>query len=416
MNLCFVTPRFWSQDLRGGEEVMKTLANNLSGSHQINVVASTSLDILSQSNPNGLKDVPGIEVPKDSLKIYRLNPNQYVTYGMHKANDLFNRMALVKPEIYSYYLLDLIRTYGWGPYLTGFQKLIRMIKPDLIHSSIFPTTSSYQAMKVSKKLNIPFIFTPYFHYNVNSFRKSILLMKIMENSQSVIACTENEKHAIKKLGIEEERIHVIPLSFDIRVADKHKVPQETAKKNLDLGDKFVILTHPWSAKGAITLLRAISGIKSKREICILSIGNPDKVYIDEKEKLLRDKGNISTRDMGWVTGDLKWQAFYSCDIFALPSYNDSFGLSYLNAWAAEKPVIAAKNSASEDVVSHDKDGFLVDVEDIGGFSELLDNLMENESYLRKLGKNGRGKLISEYNEDLMVSRYEQVFSNTVKKG
>ena len=415
MNLCLVTPRYWEQDLRGGEEVIKTLARNLSKSHQVNVVASTSLDITSQSSPNGTKDSPGMEVVNELLRIHRVNPNPYVSFALHKANDLFSRISVEKPDVYSYYLIDLIRTYGWGPYLIGFRNLIKTLKPDLIHSSLFPTTSSYQAMKASHKLNIPFVFTPYFHFNVNTFKRSTIIKKVMEQSDSIVACTNQEKQAITKLGISGEKTHVIPLSFDVGRIEQHKVSQETAKQTFGFGDRFVILTHPWSGKGAITLLRAVSGMKSRREVVIVSIGIPDGAYVDEKEKLLREKTNVSVHDLGWVNGDLKWLAFYSCDVFALPSFNDAFGLSYLNAWAAEKPVIAAKTSAVDEIVEDEKDGFLVNVANIEAFSELLDNLAGNESYLKELGKNGRTKLIRDYNEDLMVRRYEQLFADSIKK-
>jgi len=42
---------------------------------------------------------------------------------------------------------------------------------------------------------------------------------------------------------------------------------------------------------------------------------------------------------GMLTGDAKWGAFYGCEAFVLPSYQENFGIAVVEAMACQKPVL-----------------------------------------------------------------------------
>ena len=416
MKICLLSPRFISGDMRGGEEVIRTLSSKLSLRHKVTVIASDSIDISSQFSFTGKRMGPSTEELGKNLTVVRLKSNPFLSYPLHKANDLITRAEKRIPNIYSYRFPDLVRIYGWGPYLQNLGIYIKNGEYDVVHASIFPTTTAYTALKHSMRQSIPFVFTPYFHFKINSFNTSYMMRYLIQQSDAVVACTPPEKEALIKLGADEKKIHVIPLSFDPEPVDKMISSMDAAKERFLLGEKFVVLSHPWISKGIIPLLKALSELSDKHDIALLTIGHPDDGYETEKNNLLGKHPRMTVVDLGWVSpGEPKWNAFSSCDVFALPSYNDAFGISYLNAWAAKKPIIAARDSAGGYLVDDHKNGYLVDPDNITEIKELLLSLMENRADLKLAGEHGKKKLVEQFSPDLMVQRYEKVFKSVLEK-
>jgi glycosyltransferase involved in cell wall biosynthesis len=50
----------------------------------------------------------------------------------------------------------------------------------------------------------------------------------------------------------------------------------------------------------------------------------------------------------------------ACDVFALPSLRESFGSVQIEAIGCGKPVVATRNGGSEEIITSDDYGFLVE--------------------------------------------------------
>jgi len=98
----------------------------------------------------------------------------------------------------------------------------------------------------------------------------------------------------------------------------------------------------------------------------------------------------------------------ACDIVAVPSRNEPFGIVALEAWAAGKPVVASSAGGTCDYIWHDVNGFLVDANP-GGLAHGIGSLLADHDHCRALGANGRQACEARYNWDHVAADTEGVY-------
>lgn len=403
--------------MRGGEEAIRTLFNKMSEEHEVTLLSSDTIDISSQHSIKGarlkLNGRPKLE--NGRIIYFKSNPlfNSPIHFLQSNISRVSDKLGI---NPYSNLFLDILRVYGWGPYVRGLYNDIMKKDYDIIHASIFPTTTSYLALKASLDRKIPFVFTPYYHYRLKEFSSSRIMRFMLTNSSANIACTAQERESLIEIGSPEERTFTVPLSFDRSSVADLLLTKDEAKKKFGLQDKFVILTHPWAGKGGIHVLEACSRLSENHQnIALLTMGQPELTYLAHKGRIEKTSPNLEIIDLGWVEGADKWAAFSASDVFALPSISDAFGMSYLNAWAAQLPVMGARNTSSESLINDGQDGALVEYGNVEDIAESLGNLIEQPGKAQSMGLSGLKKLQEKFNTDLMVKEYENVFKFASEK-
>src|SRR3954467_7386404 len=72
----------------------------------------------------------------------------------------------------------------------------------------------------------------------------------------------------------------------------------------------------------------------------------------------------------------------------VPSHSETFGLVILEAWAAQRPVIASRTSGALDLVEEGVNGHLFDLHDAKTFHAAVDRCLNDEKHAREIGCNG----------------------------
>lgn len=406
MKLAIVTTRFINGDMRGGEEASKTLFYSLGEKIRVSLLAS---DMLSESY--NLKD----RERNSSNNLLERDRNVILFKTHFSSQRAMQILVRGIPNGISRKLIfaEIAKSYAWGPFAPGIYNAIKRSDYDVVFSSIFPTASALISLKASVDSGKPFVFTPYFHYAIPEHRGSKLIHFYGKHARALIACSEVEKKALVDTGVPGEKIHVIPLSFDISTVPVNLQTQDNLKESMGLKNYFVVLTHPWTQKGGIEVLKAVSALVGHgKKVAVVSMGIPDKKYFDQEIKLVSENNELKILDLGWLKGRRKWEVFSACDVFALPSRSDAFGISYLNAWAMKKPVIAAKNTPAGEIVDDGINGILVDPENTESLALTLDNMMN--SNIKDIGNSGYKKLIASYSSKDMAERYLRVFETVIR--
>jgi glycosyltransferase involved in cell wall biosynthesis len=83
------------------------------------------------------------------------------------------------------------------------------------------------------------------------------------------------------------------------------------------------------------------------------------------------------RHLGYVTDHQREQLYRDASMVVLPSFEEGFGMPALEAMTIGVPVIASNRGALPEVVGDA--GLLVDAEDIGGFANAMERLLQDQT-------------------------------------
>jgi glycosyltransferase involved in cell wall biosynthesis len=190
------------------------------------------------------------------------------------------------------------------------------------------------------------------------------------------------------------------------VLASQRVPRRATWRVVGVGNLF-------ETKGYQYLIEAIAGIEHRRpglmELVIVGGG----IY----ERRLRHL--VDELEVGHVvhmTGELEHASAMSevaaADIFCLPSFNEAFGLVYVEAMALGKPVIGCRKQGPEAFITDGVNGFLVEPRSSEAVKDALLKIVDNPN-LERVGEAGRDyaaqHLRWEHNAGKVTETYHELF-------
>lgn len=101
------------------------------------------------------------------------------------------------------------------------------------------------------------------------------------------------------------------------------------------------------------------------------------------------------------------------DVMLLPSEQESFGLSALEAMACDVPVVASRVGGLPEVISHGETGFLHPPEDLDGMAESAVRLMTDQKLHDRVAAAGRRVVETKFCADRIVPRYEEFYEEVL---
>jgi glycosyltransferase involved in cell wall biosynthesis len=190
---------------------------------------------------------------------------------------------------------------------------------------------------------------------------------------------------IQEVGLDADRVKILPNTFAAeRFAIAPKPPQLLRKYGLR-PDTPVILTVCRLAdtecyKGYDQIIKAMPEIlRVVPNTRYLLVGKgPDRPRI---EKLIAEAGVQDAVILAGFVPDAELAEHYNlCDIFAMPSRAEGFGIVYLEALACGKPVLAGNKDGSRDALGGGELGLLVDPDDTAGIAAEIIRVLRREHW------------------------------------
>lgn len=166
--------------------------------------------------------------------------------------------------------------------------------------------------------------------------------------------------------------------------------------------RFVVLTvcRLYPRKRIELLVEAAAGLRIPGlEVRVVGRG-------PEEQRLRRLAAGSPVRWLGDVSQAELAREYQACDMFCLPSVQEGFGIVFLEAMAAGKPIVAARAAAVPEVVEA---GLLVEPESAAGLAEALAALYEDPGRRRSLGEAGR-RVVERYDAPRVAGQFLEALS------
>jgi phosphatidylinositol alpha-1,6-mannosyltransferase len=145
-------------------------------------------------------------------------------------------------------------------------------------------------------------------------------------------------------------------------------------------------------KGADHLISALPQLrKTAPDAHLVLVGDGDDR--PRLEQLAREEGVAEQAHfLSGLSAEQLASCYAHCDVFALPSRGEGFGLVLLEAMAAAKPVIGGAHGGIPDIVEDGVTGLLVPHGNIERLRQALEFMLGNPERAKEMGVRGRDRL------------------------
>ena len=92
----------------------------------------------------------------------------------------------------------------------------------------------------------------------------------------------------------------------------------------------------------------------------------------------------------------------SCDVFTMPSWEEPFGLVFLEAMAMRKPVVSLDDGGTPEVVEHGRSGLLSRHGDIEAMAANIVTLLSDRTLRERMGAYGRARVLEFFTAERMA--------------
>lgn len=291
---------------------------------------------------------------------------------------------------------------------------------EIVHIHEHRQTLAIIVSHFARKNNIPYIVQahgsvlPFFQKEglKNLFDK-VFGFRILHNADCVFALTEVERKQYLEMGIDEEKIEIVPLGINLE--EYENLPdfgRFRSKFNIDDGDKLILFVgRIHEIKGLDLLIDSFNDLihLNEDEGIKLAIVGPDDGYLNELDGKIK---TYSLDEKVIITGPLykeeKQEALVDCDLFVMPSKYESFTTSGLEAMACSKPLVLTKNNHIHDWVDGNC-GIACD-DDKDSLRSAIEELLFDEDLSRTYGENGRELIDNKYNWNIINKQILEIYN------
>lgn len=200
---------------------------------------------------------------------------------------------------------------------------------------------------------------------------------------------------LEQAGFRHEQIHNLPIVVDVPVMSEQEC--QTVRIKFNVGDNQVLLVSGSRfvlEKGFDVLLKALELVPQEHcsQLITVIVGRgPERQFLEELADRVRLHG-CRVLLLDWMDSKDLLALFAASDLVVHPSRRDSYGGSSIFARAYGKPLLASRGAGSAlDIIHQGENGWLYDPDDLETLSELICDLVTNDSERERMAQNMRAR-------------------------
>jgi N-acetyl-alpha-D-glucosaminyl L-malate synthase BshA len=158
------------------------------------------------------------------------------------------------------------------------------------------------------------------------------------------------------------------------------------------------------------VIRIYSEVNRELPSVLVMVGDgPDRPAAEEEARMLGLENSVS------FLGKLEQIAplLAAADLFLLPSQNESFGLSALEALASGVPVVGSDAGGVPEVVRNGETGILCPVGDVPGMAAASLEILSDPKRWAEMSRLASADARARFSRDAIVTQYESLYRTSL---
>lgn len=395
--------------LGGSERVMQRLSEELVAGWDDRVTIFTTDCRSAEAFPR--PDLPGLDQGWESARGVRIRRFRV----LRKLGPLLGPLQRAAYRLRLPFN-DHVRTWYGGPIIPGLQRAVRAHQADLVAATSFPLRHMYQSLAGAHRGGRPCVLIGGLHPDDLWGYDRPMIHRAIRRADRYVAYTHVEARHVIAHGAPADRVEVIGVGVD---------PEQFAAANperlrhaLGIGDAPVVgfVGQLGAHKGIEHLIAAMPIVWRTHPEARLLIAGAHTVYarrIEARIAQLPPAARARVLLRYDFNEDEKAQIVSLLDVLAYPSHFESFGIAFLEAWAAGKPVVGCGCGAVAEVVHDGVDGLLVPYADPRALAAALRTLLDDPARGRELGAAGQRRVAAQNGWRGVAGRFRECYLRAI---
>lgn len=305
-----------------------------------------------------------------------------------------------------------LRAWASGPISPALDTAIAGTPADVYAASSFPLLHMFSTVKAARSTGRWPVLIGGLHPEDHwGFDRPMIYRAI---AQSIyIAYSTYEADVVLNRGASSSRVYVIGAGVD--PDDFVAADGAAARRAVGLDpDRPVVgyIGQLGGHKGIDVLIRAMRHVWARHPEAQLLIAGAQSRFVPVMAAMIADLPPSLRRHVHVVhdfDDAAKAGLFAATDVFVYPSGYESFGIAFVEAWAAGKPVVGCKRGAVPTIVSDGEDGLLTTWQDDASLAEAVSALLADPALRASLGQAGHRKMRARYTWARVADRFHDVY-------
>jgi glycosyltransferase involved in cell wall biosynthesis len=207
------------------------------------------------------------------------------------------------------------------------------------------------------------------------------MREAVRGSQRILAVSRfTRDRLVEQLDLPPDRLSLLPNTFDEGGLIPGPKPEYLLRRYGLSARQPVILTvarlsSPERYKGYDKIIEAMPSILERvpRVHYVLVGKGDDRGRVERRVRDMGLEDHVSLA--GFVPESELCDHYNLCDVFAMPSKGEGFGIVFLEALACGKPVVAGNQDGSRDALCDGELGALIDPDDVGQIAGTVGDIL-----------------------------------------
>jgi len=233
----------------------------------------------------------------------------------------------------------------------------------------------------------------------------------IEKSDRITAVSEHlQRETVNAFGCAGCTVDVIHNFIDPMVYDRRRYPGALAGMVAAPGKVLMHVSNFRAVKRTVDVIRIFAKVSAAIPATLVMVGDgPDRGMAQEEARVL----GVADRVQFLGRIDNVAPLLSSADLFLLPSQNESFGLSALEALACGVPVVASNAGGIPEVIQEGVTGALLPVGDTHGMASAAIRILSDSTVWNRMSVAAAADARLRFSESHVIGQYEAIYEDAL---